>query len=335
MNITLRLLCDDDYDAFHAIVSDFDVVKMTSSWPYPAEEEFTRMRMSTPEAKTGQVNAIEVNGEFAGVVGVVNADVGYLIGKAFWGRGVMTHALKMKTNEFFSDPSSTVLTSCVWHDNPASARVLEKNGFRKTGECIDFCKARNAEVQSLQFELTKETWLQNVGATPIPQIKTSRLELRPIRMDDAPAITNHLSKWSVMQWLSAPPWPYESKDAEWFVTQDYPTHWAIEAGNGLIGVIAFDPTLGYWLAAEEQGQGYMSEAVNAVLAWHFDQSDSPVISSHMPQNSASRRVLLKHGFTDTKLEKIFSRTHGRETDIQRMELTADRWQQLENRGAIA
>ena len=87
MNITLRLLCDNDYDAFHAIVSDFDVVKMTSSWPYPAEEEFARMRMSTPEAKTGQVNAIEVNGEFVGVVGVVNADVGYFIGKAFWGRG--------------------------------------------------------------------------------------------------------------------------------------------------------------------------------------------------------------------------------------------------------
>ncbi len=158
MNITLRLFREDDFDAFHAIVSDLDVVKMTSSWPYPAEEEFTRTRMNTPEAQAGQVNVIEVDGEFAGVVGIVNADVGYHMGKAFWGRGVMTQALTLKIDEFFSDPANAFLKSCVWLDNPASARVLEKNGFRFTMECSDFCKARNEKVKAIHYELSRADW---------------------------------------------------------------------------------------------------------------------------------------------------------------------------------
>ena len=158
MNITLRLFREDDFEAFHKIVSDFDVVKMTSSWPHPAEEEFTRMRMNTPEAQAGQVNVIEVDGIFAGVVGIVHDDVGYLIGEAFWGKGVMTRALGLKIDEFFTNPANALLKSCVWHDNPASARVLEKNSFEKAGECSDFCKARDREIKSILYELTSDRW---------------------------------------------------------------------------------------------------------------------------------------------------------------------------------
>ena len=158
MNITLRQFQENDFDAFHAIVSDYDVVKMTSSWPYPADEDFTRMRMNTPEAQAGLVNVIEVDGRFAGVVGVVNDDVGYHIGKEFWGRGVMTRALSLKIDEHFADEEKTLLKSCVWHDNPASARVLEKVGFQQTIECSDFCKARNEEVKAIHYELSRADW---------------------------------------------------------------------------------------------------------------------------------------------------------------------------------
>ena len=158
MDIKLRLFREDDFDAFHAIVSDYDVVKMTSSWPYPAEEEFTRMRMNTPEAQAGQVKAIEVDGELAGSIGVVDGGVGYMIGRAFWGRGVMTNVLTTEITHAFNNTDVEEIKACVWHDNPASARVLEKNGFLRTKECSDFCKARDAEVKAIHYELSRADW---------------------------------------------------------------------------------------------------------------------------------------------------------------------------------
>ena len=163
MIIKLRPFREDDFAAFHAIVSDFDVVKMTSSWPYPAEAEFTRMRMNTPEAKAGVVKVIDVDGQLAGVVGIVKNDVGYHIGKEFWGKGIMTRALSLRIAEEFENPEIEGIKSCVWHDNPASARVLEKVGFKRAFTCSDFCKARDAEVEAIHFTLSREDWAARVG----------------------------------------------------------------------------------------------------------------------------------------------------------------------------
>ena len=162
----------------------------------------------------------------------------------------------------------------------------------------------------------------------IPILRTERLTLRPLRSDDAPALVRHLADWSVMRWLSAPPWPFTKTDAQDFIARDHKAHWAIDDGNGLVGSIANDNGLGFWLAKDKHGKGLMSEAVSAVLHHHFSYVSAAVISGHMPGNYASRTVLLKHGFTDTHVEPLLSRPLGREADIQRMELTANHWHSL-------
>lgn len=161
-----------------------------------------------------------------------------------------------------------------------------------------------------------------------PYLRTDRLTLRPMLNSDAPALVRHLADWSVMRWLSAPPWPYMLKDAEDFIGRRDNAHWAIDDGTGLIGTISGGANLGYWLAADQHGKGLMSEAVTAVLSDHFAQSGDTVGSGHMPGNHASRAVLLKHGFTDTRVEPMLSRPLGRETAMQRMELTANHWHSL-------
>ena len=164
MDINLRLFREDDFDAFRALVSDYDVVKMTSSWPYPADDGFVRMRMNTPEAKSGQVKAVEVDGVLAGAVGIVKNDIGYLIGKDFWGKGIMTRAASLRIAEEFANPNVDGIVSCVWQDNPASARVLEKLGFKRGHSCTDYCKARDAEITAIHFKLSREDWLGREGA---------------------------------------------------------------------------------------------------------------------------------------------------------------------------
>ena len=51
--------------------------------------------------------------------------VGYWIGKQFWGRGIATSALQ----EFLAQVKVRPLFAHVANHNPASKRVLEKNGF--------------------------------------------------------------------------------------------------------------------------------------------------------------------------------------------------------------
>jgi len=163
MIIKLRPFREDDFDAFHAMNSEWHVVKMTSSWPYPADEEFTRMRMRTPEAKAGLVSVIEVDGQFAGTTGGVNGGLGYMLSPSFWGKGIMTRALSLKVEQCFENVELDELKACVWHDNPASARVLEKVGFKRAFTCSDFCKARDAEVEAIHFTLSREDWAARVG----------------------------------------------------------------------------------------------------------------------------------------------------------------------------
>jgi len=161
-----------------------------------------------------------------------------------------------------------------------------------------------------------------------PHLRTERLTLRPLLKADATSLVRHLADWSVMRWLSAPPWPYTLTDARDFIERGDNAHWAIDDGSGLIGSISVGDELGYWLAKSHHGKGLMSEAVQAVLTHRFRTSKEPAQSGHMIGNLASRSVLLKHGFVDTHIEPVLSRPLGRETDIQRMELTAERWHSL-------
>lgn len=56
--------------------------------------------------------------------------------------------------------------------------------------------------------------------------------------------------------------------------------------------------IGYGLEKEYEGQGYMTEAVGAMLDWAFAQKDVYAVEAETaPDNGASQRILEKHKFT--------------------------------------
>jgi RimJ/RimL family protein N-acetyltransferase len=86
--------------------------------------------------------AIDVDGEFAGGIGFtpredverIGAEVGYWVGRAFWGRGIATAALRRLTaHAFAAQPELRRLFAVPFAANAASARVLEKAGFVREG----------------------------------------------------------------------------------------------------------------------------------------------------------------------------------------------------------
>tara|TARA_R110002051_G_scaffold57104_10_gene105900 strand:- start:11999 stop:12520 length:522 start_codon:yes stop_codon:yes gene_type:complete len=161
-----------------------------------------------------------------------------------------------------------------------------------------------------------------------PVLTTRRLTLRPISLDDAHEITRGLGNWDVVQWLIAPPFPYSRDDAIHFINETIPgtTTWAVDAGDGLIGVIGVKPNLGYWLNVEYHGQHIMTEAAQAVINWYFANCDAPLASGYLVGNGASRTILENLGFVNTNKQP---QMHAATQDIvsrQGMELTRENWQ---------
>jgi [ribosomal protein S5]-alanine N-acetyltransferase len=85
--------------------------------------------------------AIEVGGEAAGGIGFspgndverYSAEIGYWLGEAFWGRGIVSEALTLVSDYAFSTCRILRLYALPFADNAQSIRVLEKAGYALEG----------------------------------------------------------------------------------------------------------------------------------------------------------------------------------------------------------
>jgi len=112
---------------------------LADMFPHPytmeAAEEWVRRNVSDPISHLSLAIAIE--DEVVGGIGVMakddvyvrTAEVGYWLSEAHWGRGIATEAVGLVVEHAFSDLGLARLEAGVFAWNPASARVLEKNGF--------------------------------------------------------------------------------------------------------------------------------------------------------------------------------------------------------------
>ncbi len=107
-------------------------------FPHPytlahAETWIGREREAMPETQF----ALEVDGEAAGGVGVFlqqdvarrSAELGYWLGEAHWGRGIMTDVVRRFTVQAFETYDLLRIYALVFEWNPGSCRVLERSGF--------------------------------------------------------------------------------------------------------------------------------------------------------------------------------------------------------------
>lgn len=87
------------------------------------------------------------NGEVAGNIASFEMfgerEVGYWIGKQYWGKGIATRALAA----FLGLVKIRPLYARAVKDNAASLRVLQKCGFTITGEDKGFANARGEEIE--------------------------------------------------------------------------------------------------------------------------------------------------------------------------------------------
>ncbi len=117
-------------------------IHLRDRFPFPYEHQHVRNFLDwIVQQASATVWAIEVDGEAAGGIGVelhkdvdrVSAEIGYWLGEAAWGRGIVTDALQAVTAEAFRRFELTRIYALPFADNRASVRVIEKAGYTLEG----------------------------------------------------------------------------------------------------------------------------------------------------------------------------------------------------------
>ena len=82
----------------------------------------------------------------------------YGIASSHWGKGITTRAVALALHYAFCELGMEIVHSACLKRNPASARVLEKNGFQETQEFIyNSSKFKNEPAR--RFQLTRDAWI--------------------------------------------------------------------------------------------------------------------------------------------------------------------------------
>ena len=182
----------------------------------------------------------------------------------------------------------------------------------------------------------------------IPALETSRLLLRPWELADAEQAQALFPHWEIVRYLNRiVPWPYPPDGAQtWFRNVALPAmergeewHWTLRLKSSpttMIGSISLmrkeNHNRAFWLALQWQGQGFMTEACQAVTDYWFDVLKFPVLRAPKAVvNTASRRLSQKCGMrvVATQEHEYVSGCFLEET----WEITAEEWRTRRQHGS--
>lgn len=147
-------------------INDRKIERYTLAIPYPYTLKAARQwvdlnRKLDRSKKSTQINlAIDMDGDVIGGIGLFamnghRAELGYWLGVKYWGRGIVPGAVKALTGYAFSQLKLRRVYAKVFPANKASARVLEKTGFKYEGRLIKDAVKRGRPVDGLLFAKTR------------------------------------------------------------------------------------------------------------------------------------------------------------------------------------
>jgi ribosomal-protein-alanine N-acetyltransferase len=100
--------------------------------------------------------------------GFQDARIGYMLAERHSGRGYATQAVRLAVAFAFDELDLHRLETGVQLDNPASARVLTKAGFRDEGVSRAWVHAGGDWADCTRFALTAEEWRHASAASATP-----------------------------------------------------------------------------------------------------------------------------------------------------------------------
>jgi len=141
--LKLRWLTVEDTPALLEVFSDPEVMRYTSLPVHETEADIQRL---LDQIQKGFLDGslfqwgVEIEDRIVGTCTLARinrahkrAEVGFILGRAFWGRRVMSRALPLLISFAFDQLRLHRLEADVDPRNTASIRILEKSGFQREG----------------------------------------------------------------------------------------------------------------------------------------------------------------------------------------------------------
>ncbi|MGE3618166.1 MAG: GNAT family N-acetyltransferase [Gemmatimonadales bacterium] len=181
-----------------------------------------------------------------------------------------------------------------------------------------------------------------------PELVTSRLLLRPLRLEDAGAVQRLAGDARVADTTHSNPHPDEDGMAETRIATQAPpreqgtsaTFAILDPARGLVGVTGLRieadrvvAELGYWIGVPWWGRGFASEAAGAMIGFGFRELGlDRIIAHHLVRNPASGRVMEKNGMVREGIRRDFP-IRGRNEDLFLYGLLRADWEAAQAQGA--
>jgi RimJ/RimL family protein N-acetyltransferase len=166
--LMLREITQEDFQGVHEYASDPETVKYMPFGPNTEEEtrEFIRRNMKQqedPRTEYGFGIILKEEDRFIGACGIhgvteIQASIGYILNRRFWGKGYATEAAKGLVNFIFSELGVHRVYATCDPDNHASIRVLEKVGMSLEGRLRENVIIHGKYRDSLVFGILVDEW---------------------------------------------------------------------------------------------------------------------------------------------------------------------------------
>lgn len=168
MKIELVLPEESQAEELAAQRNDPEVIRYTgdAKYPYTVEDALADIRTFLEEEnRTRVTRTVLVDGRPAGSVyfylpwrGQKSVELGYWLGKQYWGQGIATLAAKELCNLAFRTLDINRICASALEINVGSWRVMEKLGMRREGKFVKAIYLDGAFYNDLYYAVLREEY---------------------------------------------------------------------------------------------------------------------------------------------------------------------------------
>ena len=161
----------NDAPTVQQLAGDREIALNTLSIPHPYEDGVAEEWINTHEEQFAEGKianfaiVLRSSSDLIGSIGLTidqeheRAELGYWIGKPYWGNGYCTEAGKAVIRYGFNDFNLNRIHAQYLNRNPASGRVLEKLGMRYEGYLRQYIKKCGKFEDSKIYSILKDEYV--------------------------------------------------------------------------------------------------------------------------------------------------------------------------------
>jgi len=176
--LILRPFAASDAADVQRLAGEWDIADTTLNIPHPYEDGMAEQWIAThrPRFEEGRLCnfavTLRASGDLAGAIGLVitrrfdHAELGYWIGKPYWGKGFCTEAARAVIDYGFAHLGLHRIHASYFARNPASGSIMKNLGMKQEGVLRGHVKKWGKYEDLILYAILREEWQRPKQARP-------------------------------------------------------------------------------------------------------------------------------------------------------------------------